>query len=327
VSLAPEEGGRLEGAATKNWSPLYRLREDAEGIDDLAASVRESGFDVVEAKDTQYHRMVVAEDETTRYLRFDSSFQSAMYLDDPYETRFEYADYLHLALAYRPSARKVLFIGLGGGSAPKRMWRDYPNVHLQAVEIDPAVVDAAYRWFELPRDERLDVDVDDGRRWLTRHDDERWDAIVLDAFYADSIPFHMATREFLQLAASRLAPGGVVVANMIGSVSGSQSRLFRSLVRTYRSVFPTLSVHPVFERGLGTDPADLLNIILVAGEGAAPSKAFLRERWAEIRERSKRAPDLSNAIANRWEREIPTRDVPLLTDDYAPTDALLLLYG
>ena len=326
VSLAPEEGTRLTGAAARNWSPLYRQRENEQGgAADVAASIRDSGFDVLAAKDTRYHRMVVAEDEDTRYLRFDSSFQSAMYLDDPYETRFEYTDYLNLALAYRPSAKRILFIGLGGGSAPKRMWRDFPQLRLHAVEIDPEVVDAAYRWFELPRDERLTVDADDGRRWLSRHED-RWDAIVLDAFYADSIPFHLATAEFLQLASSRLRPGGVIVTNMIGSVTGSQSRLFRSLVKTYRAVFPTVSVHPVFEGG-ARDPQSLLNLIVVAGDGAAPSKAFLRERWADIRARSKGAPDLNLAIRNRWDRDIPTRDVPLLTDDYAPTDALLLLYG
>ena len=100
----------------------------------------------------------------------------------------------------------MLFIGLGGGSAPKRMWRDFPELRLQVVELDPDVVDAAYRWFELPRDPRLAVDVDDGRRWLTRND-KRWDVIVIDAFYADSIPFHLATREFLQLVRERLDAG------------------------------------------------------------------------------------------------------------------------
>ena len=40
-------------------------------------------------------------------------------------------------------AKNVLFIGLGGGSAPKRMWRDFPALQLQVVELDPEVVKAA----------------------------------------------------------------------------------------------------------------------------------------------------------------------------------------
>ena len=327
VSLAPEQGGRLEGAAARNWSPIDRPRAEPapRTAEDAASASESSGFDVVEAKDTRYHRMVIAEDDQTRYLRFDNSFQSAMYKDDPFETRFTYTDYLSLGLAYRPEAKRILFVGLGGGSAPKRMWRDFPNLQLQVVELDPEVVSAAYRWFALPRSNRLQVDTEDGRRWLTKHD-ERWDVIVLDAFYSDSVPFHLTTHEFMELVQRRLAPGGVVVANMIGSVTGTQSKLLRSMVRTYRTVFPTVALHPVFEDGDGHDPTELRNVIVVATEGAEPTKAFLTQRWSELRERAKTAPDLRQAIANRWQRFVPTRDVPILTDDYAPTDALLLVF-
>jgi spermidine synthase len=244
-----------------------------------------------------------------------------MELDSPFVSPFEYVDYLSLALAYRPTARNVLFVGLGGGSAPKRLWRDFPDVRIQAVELDPEVVDVAYRWFALPRSSRLDVVVEDGRRFLVR-DERRWDAIVLDAYYADSIPFHLVTREFMQLVRERLAPGGVVVANVIGALEGENSKLFRSLYRTYRSVFPSLTVHPVdFQR----DTTAVRNIIVVAAQGALPAREFLLERWNELRAEHPQAPDLARAINRRYEKFVPTRDVPILTDDYAPTDALLLV--
>ena len=318
VSLAPEQSGTLSAAAAENYSPVYRLREGAvTGSSDYEAE----GFDVRFRKDSAYHSIAVVEDSTARYLRFDSSFQSAMELDRPFVSPFEYVDYLSLALAYRPTARNVLFVGLGGGSAPKRLWRDFPDVRIQAVELDPEVVDVAYRWFALPRSSRLEVDVEDGRRFLVR-DERRWDAIVLDAYYADSIPFHLATREFTQLVRERLAPGGVVVANVIGALEGESSKLFRSLYRTYRSVFPSLTVHPVdFRR----DATAVRNIIVVAAQGALPGRGFLLERWNELRADHPQAPDLSGAINRRYEKFVPTRDVPILTDDYAPTDALLLV--
>jgi hypothetical protein len=81
----------------------------------------------------------------------------------------------------------------------------------------------------------------------------------------------------------------------------------------------------VFEGPFDRQPSDIRNIILVATERAAPSKPRLQEIWNEVRDtRAARAPDLTSAIRNRWERDIPTSDVPLLTDGYAPTDALLL---
>ena len=147
----------------------------------------------------------------------------------------------------------MLFVGLGGGSAPKRMWRDFPDLRLQVVELDPDVVVAARKWFAVPRDQRLGIDVSDGRRWLATHD-ERWDMIVLDAFYADSIPFHLTTREFLRLVRTRLAPDGVVVVNIIGAVTGDESKLLRSITKTYRSTFPTVVLHPVYDGPNDRDP-------------------------------------------------------------------------
>ena len=68
--------------------------------------------------------------------------------------------------------------------------------------------------------------------------------IAIDTFF-DDVPFHLTTREFLELVRDRLTPGGVIVTNIIGSVTGRVSKLFRAVYRTYRSVFPTVLVHPV----------------------------------------------------------------------------------
>jgi spermidine synthase/MFS family permease len=316
-ALAPEAGGRLTGVAARNYSPVYRLRGPVGADVDYASQ----GLTVVYRKETRYHGLAVVDDDETRYLRFDNSFQSGMWLKRPFDTRFEYTDYFDLGLAYNPDARNVLFLGLGGGSAPKRMWRDFPQLQLQVAELDPVVVDVAYRYFRLPRSPRLSVEVEDARRFLAR-DERRWDVIAIDTFYSDSIPFHLTTLEFLELVRSRLAPGGVIVTNVIGSIRGSSSQLFRSLYKTYATAFPTVLLHPVALPG--EDDESLRNLMLVATESAPPQKEFLRERWASIRARSRTAPDLTNAIRVRYEKPISTRDVPTLTDDYAPTDALLL---
>jgi spermidine synthase len=324
VSLAPADTQQLKGVAAQNWSPLYRQREARTPgpLDPASIGMLGATFNVREARDTQYHRLVVVDDDDSRYLRFDNSFQSGMWLSNPYRTRFLYTDYLDLGLAHRPSAKNVLFIGLGGGSAPKRMYRDFPDLRLQVAELDPEVVKTAYRWFKLPRSPRLTVDADDGRQWLTRHQ-EKWDVIVIDAFYADSIPFHLATHEFLELVRERLTPGGVVVVNVIGAMTGSESKLLRSLTKTYRSAFPTVLLYPVYETVGDTNPTYTRNVILVATDGAAPTTAFLRQRWKAIRKATPTAPALDKAIADRWNKPVRFDDVPVLTDDYAPTDALL----
>jgi spermidine synthase len=321
LSFATPSGTRLTGAAAENWSPVYRERGDA----GVRVDHSDAGFKLVYSKDTQYHRLAVVEDQDSRYLRFDNSFQSGMWLGRPFATRFAYSDFFHLGRAYNPGAQDLLMVGLGGGSALKRLWRDFPDMQLKAVEIDPVVVEVAREYFAVPRDPRLEIEVEDGRRYLVR-DDRRWDVIGLDAYYSDAIPFHMATREFLELVRERLAPGGIVVANVIGSLEGDGSRLFRSFYKTYREVFPTVLVHPVVEGNAAVDrnPELLRNIMVVATNGAAPDTQFLLGRWRERGPKTAGAPDLVKAIGDRYDKPIPVDDVPVLTDDYAPTDALLL---
>jgi len=326
-ALAPDTTGNvLAGSAARNWSPLYREREvrTPRKLDPAEVGLGGEGFTVREARDTRYHRLLVVEDGTSRYLRFDSSFQSGMYLKRPFATRFSYSDYLQLGLAYNPSAKKILVIGLGGAAVQKRLWRDFRDVEVTTVELDPEVVDVAYRWFHLPRNPRLPVVVDDGRRFLQRTD-ERFDVIMVDAFYSDGVPFHMTTLEFAQLMRDRLTPGGVVATNVIGALTGGSSEITRALWKTYAAVFPTVELHPVYEGPGDRYPGDIRNIILVGTERAAPSPARLAESWEETRAaRAPTAPDLRAATRGRWEQDVVTGDVPLLTDGYAPTDALLI---
>ena len=325
MSLGSQHIEPLTATSAQNWSPLFRTRGyghlDAR---DKQAVIPVKGLKIRFAEDTQYHRLAVVDDADTRYLRFDNSLQSAMYLDDPYRTRYRYTDLFHLGIAYNPDARNVLFVGLGAGSSEKRMWRDFPQLRLQVVELDPVVVDVAYEYFALPRDPRLKVDVGDGRRFLAGNG-RRWDVIVIDAFFADAIPAHLVTQEFLALARSRLAPGGVVVTNAIGALAGRGSRLFRSIYKTYRTAFPSVLVHPAILPGDKGDE-QFRSVILVATEKAVPQPRQLAGRWDELRRQTPTAPDLRKPILDRRDNLIPTDDVPVLTDDFAPTDALLLLF-
>jgi spermidine synthase len=318
VALAPNRTGTLSAEASRNWSPVYRLRGESGPVGSV-----DQTFDVLLNRETEYHHVFVVQDRTTRYLRFDSSIQSAMYRGAPFRTRLRYTDFFELGLVYRPDARDVLFVGLGAGSAPKRLWRDFPQVHVHAVELDPVVRDVAYRYFALPRGPRLRVEVDDGRRYLRTHD-EKWDLVMIDAFFSDSIPFHLFTTEFLDLVRSRLRPGGLVLVNTIGVMQGPGSKLERSIYRTYRSAFPTVLLHPVALPG-AESRSDFRNVILVATEQPAPDRRFLLSRWQRFRRERPVIADLRKPILDRWDEPLDLDGVPILTDDYAPADALLLL--
>ncbi|MDR7523626.1 MAG: fused MFS/spermidine synthase [Armatimonadota bacterium] len=279
---------------------------------------------VIYEKDSAYHQISVLEDGFNRYLRFNRSFQGGMVLRDPYESPFLYTSYAHLALVFHPGPRRVLMIGLGSGTIPKRFTRDYPDVVVDSVELDPAVVDVARRFFEVKDHPRHRIVVQDGRVYL-RRTDAKYDLIILDAYFAEGIPFHLATREFLEVVRDRLHPGGVVVSNIIGALEGPNSRLYRALHKTYGAVFPALYPFPT-AFGLARNPTETRTIILVAAgkTGMRPEEILASAR--RLRAEGRVRLPLDRYAGDFYGGRISTDDVPLLTDDYAPVD-ILPVYG
>ena len=198
----------------------------------------------------------------TRYIDFDNLRQSAMLLDDPWELRLRYTRFLALALAFQPEPKRVLILGLGGGSFPKRLHRDFPQVVVDVVDIDPEVIGIAKRYFQVPEDSRLRLHLRDGRRFV-RETTEKYDLIFLDAYNSDTIPFHLTTREFYRQLEAHLAPGGFVVSNIIGALRGPQSAFFRAMYRTLADTFPTVYVVPTYDGG-GAFVLGEINILLFA---------------------------------------------------------------
>ena len=271
-------------------------------------------------KDSFYHRIRVEEDEEARYLYFDRTLQSAMNLNDPTALRLLYSRYASLGLVFRPDAKKSLIIGLGGGSIPKKYQKEFPSMEIDVAEIDPEVIQVAKKYFSLQETKNLRVHAQDGRLFLVRTA-ERYDLILIDAYFKDSIPFHLTTREFFQLAERRLVDNGVVVINVIGAVTGPGGRITRSVARTLRGTFPQVYVFAT-SRPDSVSTDTIQNVILVA----------TRERQrVDIAEITKRATALSRGLFPRAIKDIAAsyydgamaEDIPVLTDDYAPTDNLL----
>jgi len=286
----------------------------------LLASAASAKERILLERDSAYHRLYVTEDENYRWLRADNVWHTRMNLRDPHGRGLSYTDYADLAFLFNPQIRKVLVIGLGGGTIPKRFVRDYPQVSVVAVEIDPDVIKLAARYFDVHADRRLTIRESDGRMFL-RRTTAKWDLIVLDAYYADSVPFFLATREFFDLARSRLSPGGVLMNNVVGMPSGPRSGFFRSVYRTMRLTFPQVYAFQVPDGGRwrnleifgvnSQDPVTMATLRARAGttQGTAPKDAALTRRLDTY---------LGAGIA--------VDDVPTLSDDYAPVDALIHLW-
>jgi spermidine synthase len=263
---------------------------------------------VTHSRVSAYHTIRVVDIGQRRILQFERTRQSSMYLDNPFETDFEYPAFFHIGLAIRPEAERTLVIGLGGGTAVKRMWRDYPEMHVDAVELDPDVVEIAREYFALPDDPRIRVIIDDGRHHIETAPDI-YDIVVVDAFDDDRIPLPLTTEEFLWAVRARLTEDGVVTYNVIGSLLGDHSKAFRSLHRTLRNTFRRVWV---FNADEGVE-AKGNNLVLLASDTKL-STAELLERIANRVDGRVSLPAFDQFGQNLYEGPIRTGDVPILSD-------------
>lgn len=211
-------------------------------------------------------------DRPARVLRTGGVYQSATYLDEHrMQPVFEYYRAFGRLFEVLPGARRVLAIGGGGFAFPKLVAAEHPGVSTDVVEIDPAVIRAARRWFFLDEATAmakagggdLRVICDDGRAFLERGVGP-YDAIVLDAFMGDKPVLSLATVEAMRAVRRALAPGGAVLMNVVSCEGGADVSFLRSVVATALMVFSHVEV------ALATDDAHAEedNYLVVASDAS-----------------------------------------------------------
>jgi len=123
--------------------------------------------------------------------------------------------------AVRDRIERVLVIGVASGSWTQILV-NHPQVKsLTAIELSHGYLDLIRSRPEvasLLTNPKLHLVIDDGRRWLRQHPEERFDAIVMNTTYNwREFASALLSREFLTLVKSRLTPDGVAFWNCTGS--------------------------------------------------------------------------------------------------------------
>ena len=114
---------------------------------------------------------------------------------------------------FHPNPKEVLMIGLSSGSWAQVI-ANHPQVeHLTIVEINPGYLRLIRQVPEVAsilQNPKVDIAIDDGRRWLVRNPDRKFDAIVMNTSYNwRSHMSNLLSVEFLRLVRQHLNPGGV----------------------------------------------------------------------------------------------------------------------
>jgi spermidine synthase len=191
-----------------------------------------------------------------------------------------------LPMLLHPDPRRALVICFGTGQTANAVREEGPE-RLDVVELNPAVLRMAPLFHSnhgVLDDPRVHARVMDGRAWLRRSED-RYDVVTLEP-----MPPHFAgvnalySREFYEIVASRLAPGGVVAQwvpfHLLPPFHAA------SIAATFQAVFPDA----LLWRGLGS------HILLGRRE---PAGAPLGSEWPGLARAAARRPESADEVAER----------------------------
>jgi spermidine synthase len=274
-------------------------------------AARAAGAQVLHQEKSLYRDIVVYEENGLRCMKFgyfNVQPQTCMYVLDPAELAFPYSRMLIGALYLKPAPRRVLLVGLGGGTLATALKTALPSAQIDCVELDPAVVQVARKYFGFKPERFSSVVVDDGRVFVKRaaRQGKKYDMIFLDAFDQAYIPEHMMTREYFAEVKSILADDGVLGAN-----SHTGSKLYDAESATYAAVFGSYFnlVH--------------LNRIVLFRNNGLPAIAELQANAEHLAGRLQ-----SIGVDKGWLLPLFTTDVHwpdgtrILTDQYSPANLL-----
>ena len=169
--------------------------------------------------------------------------QSSMQINDPFYLELNYTKVIALSMLFNATPSNILTIGLGGGSLPKFYFKYCPSSKITVLELHPQVISAAYTYFNLPKDPRLNVLQGDGIKYLV-DSNKTYDILLSDAFDEYGIPDVFTTNEYFFLCKSKLSSQGIFIINLWGSDSNTPTyinrikKVFNNLVLTAPSANP-----------------------------------------------------------------------------------------
>jgi spermidine synthase len=182
--------------------------------------------------DGTYDKPFIQDCGPLRYLHFDlGNVQSVMRHDDPSALCLAYTRKMMTFLLFNDQPRRILLLGLGGGSLAKFCYRHLASASITVLEIDPNVL-ALRREFQVPPDdERFRVVQGDGVAYIAQREplraQAREDVILVDACDRNGVSPTLSSPDLYANLRRRLSVGGVLVMNICGEDIDIESHLAR----------------------------------------------------------------------------------------------------
>jgi hypothetical protein len=178
-----------------------------------------------------------------RVLRSGSGGNLAkMFLDRPQELAMLPLKSFNLDQNLCPNPTNSLLVGGGAFLYVGDYLSRFPDSQLTTIEIDPALIGVAQKYFGFRDNPRHQVVVA-GARTFINNTSEKYDLIYLDVFNSTEIPFQVVTQEAAQKYSQSLSGCGILFANVIDG--RSHHELLDSIQKSFRPFFHTIEAYRI----------------------------------------------------------------------------------
>lgn len=176
-------------------------------------------------------------------LYFDKdSLQSKMLRKYPEALALSYTRYMLFSLITN-IPRKVLLIGLGGGSFVRFFNHFFPEVNITAVEPNEEVINIAKTYFDISQN-KCNIHCGCGHEYL-KASDETFDLILIDAFDNNGMAKSIYNEDFFTQCAKHMSDTASISCNTWRQDKGLQNKV----VTEFKNIFNNGVQLPVPNRG------------------------------------------------------------------------------
>jgi spermidine synthase len=188
-----------------------------------------------------YPKPFIVDSGLRRSLHFNfDGVQSAMDLLDPDRLTLAYTRRMMAFLLFNGAPKRILLLGLGGGSLAKFCYRRLPEAAVTAIEVNSDVMALREEFQIPPDDDRFRVVHGNASEYVARTAICK-DVVLADGYDRSGLAPELDTVEFYQSAHRCLSPEGILVINLCGDLRGREAHL-RKLRQVFGEDFLTLPV-------------------------------------------------------------------------------------
>ena len=212
----------------------------------------------------QVYKGITSDNKEAKFIKVGRVGAESLIMDDGKIGSYLY--YFDLPKYYYKNYSKCLLVGGAGYTYPTQFYKqeENQNIKMDVVEIDPSMTDIAVREFDLDlSNPNLTNYNTDARSYINRTE-EKYDAIFLDAFKGDQIPFELTTLQFLYKLKDTLNENGVVISNIISGIEGEKGKFLAHEYATYKKVFDDVKLYCIDK---GRNPNERQNVVLIGFKG------------------------------------------------------------